>query len=807
METKKWRTIRIGTRKSRLALVQTKMVAEAIQAVCPEVVCELVPLMTKGDKILKTSLVAFGGKGAFVEEFEQGLLNGEIDLAVHSAKDMPMDLSDGLCIGAVLKREDPRDVFVTVKGRTSERMPRIIGTGSPRRQVQIMERGDVECKLLRGNVDTRLEKLYAGEYDGIILAAAGLSRLGLLDDPRFSFEFLEPETFIPAGGQGIIAVEAKKGSEVLKILEKLNDREAERALFAERKVLRLLGAGCTAAVGVYAKEENGSFRMDLMRETKNGVTRTQVSGAAEDSMRLAELLVRQGTDGDVPAGKAFLVGAGPGNGGLITVKGQQILKAAEVLVYDRLGSEELLSLVPESCERIYVGKEAGHHIKKQSEINRILVEKALEGKRVVRLKGGDPFVFGRGGEEIQALTEAGISYEVVPGVTSAIGALEAAGIPVTHRNIARDFHVFTGHISHEDGEGLYGDYSLYAKLPGTLIFLMGLSNLEEIVKRLIDGGKDGETPAAVVTDGTLSRMRVVRASLKDLPEAVRKSGLTPPGIIAVGEVCAFHFTSMVSGALTGITVGVTGTEAVGGRIMDRLAVEGAKTIRAGESVVVREPMDRLDQAFTDLAQYSWVIFTSRNAVKIFFERMHEKHVDLRKLGSLKFAAVGRGTGEYLANIGITPDFIPKEYTTKALADGLAAHLKEAGEISGISESGKLLIPRAKQGSKILTDRLEEQGYLFDDIPIYDVRAEQTDLSRLKHADYITFESGSGVRGFFAGREKDAAALFGTVRPVCIGKVTAAVLAEYGVTNALTASDYTADGILEVLLADRNEIAR
>lgn len=202
MEAIKRRTVRIGTRKSRLALVQTNMVAEAIEAVCPEVKCELVPLMTKGDKILKTSLVAFGGKGAFVEEFEQSLLNGDIDLAVHSAKDMPMDLSDGLCIGAVLKREDPRDVFVTVKGRTPERSPRIIGTGSPRRQVQIMERGDVECRLLRGNVDTRLEKLYQGEYDGIILAAAGLNRLGLFNDPRFSFEFLEPEMFIPAGGQG-----------------------------------------------------------------------------------------------------------------------------------------------------------------------------------------------------------------------------------------------------------------------------------------------------------------------------------------------------------------------------------------------------------------------------------------------------------------------------------------------------------------------------------------------------------------------------------------------------------------------------
>ena len=233
----KRRTVRIGTRKSRLALVQTNMVAEAIEAACPEVKWELVPLMTKGDKILKTSLVAFGGKGAFVEEFEQSILNGDIDLAVHSAKDMPMDLSDGLCIGAVLKREDPRDVFVTVKGRTPERSPRIIGTGSPRRQVQIMEHGDVECRLLRGNVDTRLEKLYQGEYDGIILAAAGLNRLGLFNDPRFSFEFLEPEMFLPAGGQGIIAVEAKKGSEVLKILKKLNDKEAERALFAERKVL------------------------------------------------------------------------------------------------------------------------------------------------------------------------------------------------------------------------------------------------------------------------------------------------------------------------------------------------------------------------------------------------------------------------------------------------------------------------------------------------------------------------------------------------------------------------------------------
>ena len=550
MDAIKRRTIRIGTRKSRLALVQTKMVAEAIEASCPEAKCELVPLMTKGDKILKTSLVAFGGKGAFVEEFEQSLLNGDIDLAVHSAKDMPMDLSDGLCIGAVLKREDPRDVFVTVKDRVPERSPRIIGTGSPRRQVQIMEHGDVECRLLRGNIDTRLEKLYQGEYDGIILAAAGLNRLGLFNDPRFSFEFLEPEMFLPAGGQGIIAVEAKKGSEVLKILKKLNDKEAERALFAERKVLRLLGAGCTAAVGVYAKEENGTFWMGLMRETKNGLIRRKISGAPEDSMKLAELLVKKGTEGELPAGKAYLVGAGPGNGGLITVKGQQILKAAEVLVYDRLGSEELLTLVPEDCERIYVGKEAGHHIKKH----------------------------GRGREYLGA--------SITP-----------------------------------------------AFLPGGITTKAWQMEYFNLLK------ENGET-------------------------------------------------------------------------------SGQKLCR----------------------QCRYSISSSEN-------------------------------------------------------------------VCPCAEAGKFLIPRAKQGSKVLTETLAEQGYAFDDIPIYDILVEQTELARLKTADYITFESGSGVRGFFAGREAEAASLFETVRPVCIGKVTAAVLAEYGVKNALTASDYTADGILEVLLADRNEIAR
>lgn len=491
-------------------------------------------------------------------------------------------------------------------------------------------------------------------------------------------------------------------------------------------------------------------------------------------------------------GMVYLVGAGPGDEELITKKGNRLLSQAEVLVYDRLASQAFLKDVPESCQRIYVGKESGRHSMKQEEINRVLVKKALEGKLVVRLKGGDPFVFGRGGEEILELEKYGIPYEVVPGVTSAIAALSHAGIPVTHRLQAQSFHVITGHTA-LSSDTLTEDYSLYGKLSGTLVFLMGLSNLEKIAEELIKNGKPAGTPAAVVTDGTLPQERCIRAALGELPRKVREAGLTPPGIIVVGETAAFHMSCEKDRLLTGTTIGITGTDGIFEKLSSKLSSMGAKTVRAAVSKVKIENKEELSEAVKQLTGFRWLVFTSRNAVAVFFEAMTENHVDLRTLGNMKIAVVGRGTGEFLETYGLYPDYMPKEYTTKALADGLAS-------VCGPEE--RILIPRAAQGSRILTETLADAGLLFRDLPVYDIETEDVPLSSLKGLDYITFESGSGVRGFFKEHIEEKKELFLTARAVCIGQVTKDVLEEYGVKGALVAKNYTADGIAGVLAGEK-----
>lgn len=861
MSAKEERVIRLGTRKSRLAMAQTELVAEVIRRAEPGIRVEMVPIVTTGDRILDRALLGVGGKGAFVTEFELAILEGRIDAAVHSAKDMPAELMEGLAIAAVLPREDSRDVLVTVKGSGEGRTAGapLIGTGSLRRQVQIAERipGAV-CKLLRGNVNTRLQKLADGEYDGIILAAAGLKRLGLLPDRcflesrfesgkdssacsaeadsaagGFLFQLLPEEEFIPAGGQGIIAVEGRRDSEFSELFHTINDRETETCLRAEREVLRLLGTGCNEAVGVYSCFQDGGLRLRLMKQTEEGIVRREVFGDAGSFLELAERLTEgmtadpdgtgRGSDGitperstapaDVtvlvdatapadimaPVGTVCLIGAGPGDPELLTLKGRKRLSEAEVLVYDRLASPEFLNMVPDGCEKIYVGKEPGRHSKKQEEINEILVEQAKKGRFVVRLKGGDSFVFGRGGEELLELAKHGIPYEVVPGVTSAVAALESAGIPVTHRGIAQSFHVITGHTAAgTSGEDrLTEGFSEYAKLPGTLVFLMGLSNLEKITERLITDGKSPKTPAAVVTDGTLPGERCVRASLGELAAAVRKAGLTSPGIIAVGEAAAFHMKCEKRLPLTGVTVGVTGTEDFSGKLIHRLALQGADVFRAGISRV--EPCEKagLLSAVEGIERFSWVVFTSRNGVKLFFEAMKEQRKDYRALSGVKFAVVGSGTEEFLERFGILADYKPEEYTTEALAEGL---------IGRAAPGERVLIPRAKQGSRILTEKLTEAGVDFLDLPVYDLRVQDgTELkARCRGAvDYITFGSGSGVRGFFRENGDAKREIFERgACPVCIGRVTADVLREYGVTRMLVSEDFTADGILRVILEDR-----
>ena len=495
-------------------------------------------------------------------------------------------------------------------------------------------------------------------------------------------------------------------------------------------------------------------------------------------------------------GKVFLVGAGPGDPGLMTEKGLKRLRECDAVVYDHLASERFLDEVPEESQKIYVGKKAGCHYMKQEEINRLLVDLAREGKNVVRLKGGDPFVFGRGGEEVMAVSREGIPYEVVSGVTSAIAALASAGIPVTHRAVSRSFHVMTGHTMTEAGK-LPLDFAEFAGLSGTLIFLMGLTHLPLIVKGLLENGKSGSTPAAVIEKGTLPDQRVVRGTLDTIEQRVAEEGIGTPAIIVVGEVTALDFSSTYHEPLKGARVAVTGTGLLAAKLRKSLEEAGASTecvlslelesCRSGEA---------MKAAYERLEDYGWIVFTSANAVREFFLGLLESGRDNRSVGHVKFAAVGKGTAKELLRYGFTTDYIPEEFCAAALARGLKDVVKE-GE--------RLLIPRSLKGSPELNGILDGAGIRYDDVVLYNVaerKQGEKELSEaLKKADYLTFASGSGVDAFFENAGEDVTALLAGIRVVCIGDITAKKLEEHGRKADVTASRFTVEGMTEAVSED------
>ncbi len=489
-------------------------------------------------------------------------------------------------------------------------------------------------------------------------------------------------------------------------------------------------------------------------------------------------------------GYVKLVGAGPGDELLITRKGFMALGDCEVLIYDSLASDAFLQDVPEDCEKIYVGKRCGHHSMKQEEINALLVKKALEGKRVVRLKGGDPFVFGRGGEEILALQEHNISYEVIPGVTSAVAAPACAGIPVTHRGISRSFHVITGHTASADNS-LTDHLEVLAKLEGTLIFLMGLNHLSAIVEGLKINGKSAHTPVALIENGTLPNQRRITGTLATIVKLAKDYRVVSPAIIVIGEVASLTMEARTpKNLLSGLRIAVTGTPKMTKKLSKYLEVEGAY-VRAYPYLEIASNAELLNGSLERIDQYQWIMFTSSNGIRIFFAHLQAKRIDIRKLAHMKFAVIGSGTEEELARYGIFADFVPSVYTSDVLA-------KEFANI--VSKSERVLIPRAKQGSKELTKILQAEKVMFDEIPLYNVEVNKYHLLELQHNlseyDYITFESSSGVKGFF--EIEHAKELLQIVTPVCIGKVTASTLKQRGVDKMLIGDDNTLKGILTCL---------
>lgn len=496
----------------------------------------------------------------------------------------------------------------------------------------------------------------------------------------------------------------------------------------------------------------------------------------------------------------YLVGAGPGAPGLMTLRGMELLRSCDAVVYDHLASEELLAFLKEGCRRIYVGKQSGHHSMRQEEINELLLSLAKEGLKVVRLKGGDPFVFGRGGEEALCLKEHGVPWELVPGVSSAIAVPELAGIPVTHRAVSRSFHVITGHKMKEDGS-LEREMARYAGLEGTLVFLMGFGQLHTIVAGLMAAGKSGVTPSAIIERGTLPGQRVVRAPLSRLEERAREAGLGTPAIIVVGEVadydmvCEDAFSGLHDRSFKDLRVGMVGTASFQERLKAALYEAGSNPVPLLTlQLISHEQSLKMKAAYDNLESYEWIVFTSPNGVELFFRGFRGHGLDLRALGHVRFAVIGIGTKRKLEEKGFIADYMPEEYCTKALAEGLCETVR--------SRSSRLLIPRSRDGSPVLTERLRAAGIAFDDISLYELSASCSQTVASGPMDYIVFASASGVRALFeSGHPLLEHGWPRSTKALCIGDATAAELEKYGKNADLTARASHIGGLIDAIRKD------
>ena len=516
-------------------------------------------------------------------------------------------------------------------------------------------------------------------------------------------------------------------------------------------------------------------------------------------------------------GKVYLTGGGCGDAGLLTLRALEVLRSCDVVVYDSLVSEELLRWCSGDCKKIYVGKRYGSHAKKQPEINALLIEQARAGKTVVRLKGGDPYVFGRGGEEFLALTDAGICCEEIPGISSAIAVPAAAGIPVTHRGMAASVTVVTGTAAEEDGQArLKLDFNILARLEGTLVILMGMHHLAEIVTELLASGKDRNTPCAIIMEGATEKQRVLRAPLFELPARAVKQGFTSPAVIVIGAVAQLELLSKCDGMmgetesfagsdggtvscvdrtekflLAGITVGATGTPHFVGKLSAAFAEKNADVWDMGFLEI--HPSE---SPLPDLETCGWLVFTSPNGVRVFLDKLRQRRKDLRTLCGKRIAVIGPGTAAVLEEIGIYVDYMPEIYDAAHLAEGLTERILEE-QRAGCADKIPAVFLRAAQGSASLSRIFTEIGISFLDYPLYELVVQEKKRAAVieKEPDYIVFGSAMGVRTYFGGMEQ--AGFENTKsRYVCIGELCGEELKKHTRRSFLTAQEANVGAIVD-----------
>lgn len=498
----------------------------------------------------------------------------------------------------------------------------------------------------------------------------------------------------------------------------------------------------------------------------------------------------------------ILIGAGPGDPGLLTLKGRDALAKADVVVYDALANDALLCHARPDAERLYVGKVAGKHALPQEEINALLVRKAQEGKMVARLKGGDPYIFGRGGEEAQALAAAGVPFAVIPGVSSTVAAPAYAGIPLTHRDYASSVTIITGH-ENPDKPGSVHNWQALATSASTLVFVMGMQHLPDIVRHLLDAHMDPDTPAALIYQGTTPAQRSLTATLADLPRAAEEAHFTNPSIILVGKVVRLRdaLNWFEHRPLFGRHIVVTRAREQASGLANSLTALGAHVIQCPTiAIQALDDPTALDTALNRLHTYHWCVFTSVNGVAHVWQRLRAAGKDSRALGGVKVAAIGPATAEALHQHGIEPDCVPVTYTAEGVLESLLS--MESAGVRGM----RFLLPRAAKAREVLPDELRRAGALVDVLPAYTAVPDQAHKEAvLAHLEAgtlscVTFGSSSTVTNFLSLIPAATLLAHPETKLAAIGPVTAATLREHGLPCHIMPATYTIPALVAAIQA-------
>lgn len=523
--------------------------------------------------------------------------------------------------------------------------------------------------------------------------------------------------------------------------------------------------------------------LDWLKEQRTAV-KEQIADEEERSRCLKQLFTQcmEGSAAGVECtGCVSLVGAGCGSREWITLEGLKLLRACDAVVYDDLIDTALLKEVPSHAEKVYVGKRSHRHSEKQKNIERILLELAGQGKQVVRLKGGDPFVFGRGGEEIEFLKENGIPWRVVPGISSALAIPAEAGIPVTHRGISRSIHIMTAH-TREDA--LRRDLEQFAGLEGTLIFLMGLESLETIAAVLMEKGRDQNTPAAVISGGNAPQHGKVTGTLANIAEKAKAAKIATPAVIVIGNVVALDLYNEERLPLFGRRIGLTGTEDFQAKLRSRLLPLGARPVSMMRGKCQEIPAELPWTRITDPVD-KWIVFTSVQGIRTFFDKCRREKIDNRRFAACKFAVIGAATKHALESYGFMADLCPEEYTSAALADAMLLQIREGEPV---------YLFCSRQGTELLTERLAEKKIVCHRFDIYDTSFSCIALEE-EQPEYILFGSAGGVRALHGSGYRMEKGTKG----ICIGPVCAEAYRECFQEEPVIAERAESEALVEALL--------